>query len=129
MKSMTNYDKVREFHKAFGLDLDEGYNQDISFLRRNLISEEVYELDSEIVTSNLKNKLSDNLLKELVDVLYVVYGTAASFGLDIDTAFNRVHESNMSKLDEDGKPIYRDDGKVLKGPNYEPPVLRDLFDN
>ena len=66
------------------------------------------------------------LTKELSDLLYVVYGTALAFGLPLDPAFNRVHESNMSKL-VDGKPLYREDGKVLKGPNYQPPVLDDLF--
>ena len=65
-------------------------------------------------------------LKELADLVYVCYQYAANMGWDLDEALHRVHESNMSKLDEDGKPIYRDDGKVLKGPNYAPPNLDDL---
>ena len=65
-------------------------------------------------------------LKELADLVYVCYQYAANMGWDLDEAMYRVHESNMSKLDEDGKPIYREYGKVLKGPNYKPPNLEDL---
>ena len=65
-------------------------------------------------------------LKELADLVYVCYQYAANMGWDLDEAMYRVHESNMSKLDEDGKPIYREDGKVLKGPNHAPPYLEDL---
>ena len=74
--------------------------------------------------SNPQNKA--NILKELADLVYVCYQYAANLGWDLDEAMHRVHESNMSKLDESGKPIYRDDGKVLKGPNYAPPNLEDL---
>ena len=74
--------------------------------------------------SNPSNKA--NILKELADLVYVCYQYAANLGWDLDEAMYRVHESNMSKLDENGKPIYRDDGKVLKGPNYAPPNLNDL---
>ena len=66
-------------------------------------------------------------LKELADLVYVCYQYATNMGWDLDEALNRVHLSNMSKLDDDGKPIYRDDGKVLKGPNYKPPTLTDLI--
>ena len=65
-------------------------------------------------------------LKELADLVYVCYQYAENLGWDLDEALHRVHASNMSKLDEDGKPIYRKDGKVLKGPNYAPPNLEDL---
>ena len=65
-------------------------------------------------------------LKELADLVYVCYQYAVNMGWDLDKAMQRVHESNMSKLDEYGKPIYREDGKVLKGPNYKPPNLEDL---
>ena len=65
-------------------------------------------------------------LKELADLVYVCYQYAVNMGWDLDEAMHRVHESNMSKLDEHGNPIYRDDGKVLKGPNYTPPNLEDL---
>ena len=65
-------------------------------------------------------------LKELADLIYVCYQYAANMNWDLDEALHRVHISNMSKLDEDGKPIFREDGKVLKGPNYSPPNLEDL---
>jgi len=66
-------------------------------------------------------------LKELADLVYVCYQYAENMGWFLDEALDRVHKSNMSKLDEEGKPIYREDGKVLKGPNYKPPNLEDLF--
>ena len=69
----------------------------------------------------------EEALKELADLIYVCYQYAENMGWFLDEAMNRVHVSNMSKLDEDGKPIYREDGKVLKGPNYKPPDLSDLF--
>jgi len=65
-------------------------------------------------------------LKELADLVYVCYQYAENLGWDLDEALNRVHLSNMSKLGEDGQPIYREDGKVLKGPNYQPPTLTDI---
>jgi predicted HAD superfamily Cof-like phosphohydrolase len=139
MKQLTNYEKVRAFHKAFGLDLDAPVTERLIKLRDNLIEEEIEELDEETVTRetdinsvfydvplSYADKITPNMIKELADVLYVVYGFAATFGINIDTAFNRVHESNMSKLGEDGKPIYREDGKALKGPNYKPPIMEDL---
>ena len=69
----------------------------------------------------------EHALKELADLVYVCYQYAENMGWFLDEALNRVHESNLSKLDDDGNPIYRDDGKVLKGPNYKPPDLSDLF--
>lgn len=132
MKQLTNYEKVREFHKVFGLALDEKPTQELVELRATLIEEESDELFDEMIPDYddwvpiYNDKVTPNLIKEMCDLLYVVYGTAASFGIDIDTAFNRVHESNMSKLGEDGKPIYREDGKALKGPNYKPPTMEDL---
>ena len=69
----------------------------------------------------------EECLKELADLVYVCYQYAENMGWFLDEALNRVHESNLSKLDEEGNPIYRDDGKVLKGPNYKPPDLSDLF--
>jgi predicted HAD superfamily Cof-like phosphohydrolase len=71
-------------------------------------------------------QFSHNCLKELADLVYVCYQYAANMGWDLDEAMYRVHESNMSKLDEYGNPILREDGKVLKGPNYQPPNLEDL---
>jgi predicted HAD superfamily Cof-like phosphohydrolase len=69
---------------------------------------------------------AENMIKELADLAYVTFGMAAKFGWDLDEAIRRVHASNMSKLDDDGQPIYREDGKVLKGPNYQEPNLKDL---
>ena len=71
--------------------------------------------------------VTEEALKELADLVYVCYQYAENMGWFLDEALNRVHLSNMSKLDEDGKPIYREDGKVLKGPNYKPPDLSDLL--
>jgi predicted HAD superfamily Cof-like phosphohydrolase len=69
---------------------------------------------------------SAECLKELADLVYVCYQYAANLGWDLDEALDRVHQSNLSKLDDNGNPIYREDGKVLKGPNYQPPNLNDL---
>ena len=74
----------------------------------------------------LASEHRENCLKELADLVYVCYQYAENMQWDLDEAMHRVHESNMSKLDEYGKPIYREDGKVLKGPNYSPPNLEDL---
>lgn len=131
MKHKTNYEKVREFHRAFGHALDRnmlnnpldisGYS--LAELRLRLIKEETEEVEFELFRVDNKKRLA----KELADLLYVVYGTAATYGIDADVVFNRVHESNMSKLGEDGKPIYRNDGKVLKGPNYKEPNFDDMW--
>lgn len=135
MKQLTNYEKVRAFHKAFGLDLDAPVTPERVKLRDDLFEEEINEFDDETVSrhyaysgiiTDYTDKITPNMIKEMADCLYVLYGYAATFGIDIDTAFNRVHESNMSKLGSDGKPIYREDGKALKGPNYKPPVMEDL---
>ena len=96
-------------------------------MQRSLIVEEFKEfLDAE---NQLLLGLTVNAadcLKELADLVYVAYQYAENMGWDLDEALNRVHQSNMSKLGEDGNPIYREDGKVLKGPNYQPPTLSDL---
>ena len=96
-------------------------------MQRSLIVEEFKEfLDAE---NQLLLGLTVNAadcLKELADLVYVAYQYAENMGWDLDEALNRVHQSNMSKLGEDGNPIYREDGKVLKGPNYQPPNLSDL---
>ena len=96
--------------------------------QKNLITEEFKEfLDAEGMLFRSNPQYPQNCLKELADLVYVCYQYAANMNWDLDEAMHRVHESNMSKLDEDGKPIYRDDGKVLKGPNYKPPYLEDLI--
>lgn len=113
-------DMVRQFHRIMGQDLDATYaqNGDLDRLRIKLVSEEFDEVCA--------SESDDNLLKELADLVYVTYGYAAAFGWDLDEAVRRVHASNMSKLDENGDPLYRNDGKVMKGPNYEAPDLSDL---
>jgi predicted HAD superfamily Cof-like phosphohydrolase len=96
-------------------------------MQKRLIVEEFKEfLDAEnqLITGFTVN--SADCLKELADLVYVCAQYAANMGWDLDEAMRRVHESNMSKLDDNGNPIYREDGKVLKGPNYQPPTLTDL---
>jgi len=133
---MNNFQKVDQFTIAMKqprkVDLTPK-EEDLIRLRTKLIYEEVDEFMEEIYEidffeAHLLRKEIDKekVLKELCDILYVVYGFASTFGLDIDTAFNRVHASNMSKLGDDGNPVYRDDGKVMKGPHYKPADLKDL---
>jgi len=96
-------------------------------MQRTLIVEEFKEfLDAENQLLMGYTVNAADCLKELADLVYVCYQYAENLGWDLDEALDRVHKSNMSKLGEDGKPIYRDDGKVLKGLNYQPPVLTDL---
>lgn len=119
----TNFDKVREFHYAMGMTNGKWPpNFEEITLRHKLIKEEYHELDEEMMGILDKKKMA----KELADLLYVVYGTAVSFGIPIDDVFDEVHRSNMSKL-VDGKPLKREDGKVLKGPNYTPPNFDWIF--
>lgn len=92
-------------------------------LRVDLIAEELEELENAIRERNLV-EVGD----ALVDLLYVIYGAGHSFGINLDECFLEVHRSNMSKLGEDGRPIYREDGKVLKGPNYFPPNLSQYIE-
>ena len=96
--------------------------------QHSLIVEELKEfLEAEGMLFRSHPQYLNNCLKELADLVYVCYQYAANMERDLDEALNRVHKSNMSKLDDDGKPIYREDGKVLKGPNYQPPDLSDLI--
>lgn len=113
--------------KAFGQEVNttpQRLDEDTELLRINLIHEEMLEVKEAIHYEGLPE-----IAKELCDLLYVVYGMGHSMGIDLNACFNRVHESNMSKLGPDGKPIYREDGKVLKGPNYREPSLTSLFEN
>lgn len=136
----TNFELVKEFHAAFNKTPDPQFpskqKEDTKVLRIKLITEEYkevlnelgYSLSHDPDPSNYPKGLElDKLAKELADLLYVVYGTAAAFGLPIDEVYREVHESNMSKLGEDGKPVYREDGKVLKGPNYRPADVKKLI--
>lgn len=117
---------ITDFHIVYGCpisDITMSDTEEIE-LRRKLIEEEYVE-----VMCAIKNRDSENLLKELCDLVYVTVGTAISMGYDFNEAFRRVHESNLSKLGEDGKPIIRDDGKILKGPKYKKADLKDIVDN
>lgn len=109
---------VREFHQHFGLALDETLGSDLRVLRAELIREEADESIQALHLLNLRD-----IAKELADLVYVAYGAAISFGIDLDIALRAVHKSNMSKLGPDGRPVYRADGKVLKGPNYQEPDM------
>lgn len=123
---MTNADMVYEFHEAFAPDQNDGdWSDDVMELRMKLMLEEMDEF-VEAWRKDPYEGFEEAVVKELIDILYVTYGTLLYLGVDPDEAFRRVHESNMSKLDEDGKPIRRADGKVLKGPNYFEPDLSDL---
>lgn len=113
-------DMVKHFARTYGQTMGHTFmkGSDKALLRQNLIEEEFQEVT--------EAEDPAELLKELADLVYVTYGFAATFGWDLDEAVRRVHASNMSKLGEDGQPIYREDGKVLKGPHYEKPELSDL---
>jgi predicted HAD superfamily Cof-like phosphohydrolase len=118
----TNFEKVKEFHKAFGLTIGETPMFRHSTLRRKLQCEEHNEyLDSEYAGD------FTNTIKELADILYIAYGTAATYGVDMDKVFDAVHQSNMSKL-VDGKPVKREDGKVIKGSNYKAPDIKSIIE-
>ena len=97
-------------------------SDDLAQLRLDLIAEETGELYSALAEKNIVQ-----IADALTDILYVVYGAGHAFGIDLDDCFREVHESNMSKLGADGKPVYRDDGKVLKGPNFFEPKLGELI--
>ena len=132
---MAKYeDTVKEFHKAMALPVNVNFNTELLELRKRLIKEEVDELFIEIdaIESEIKQNQQierhrfENLCKEMADVQYALSGLAVSFGLPLEEAFDATHNSNMSKLDDNGKPIYRADGKITKGPNYHKPDLSAL---
>ena len=122
---MTNFKKVGEFMKAFGQEVKSLPNlssEKINNLRINLIDEELNELKEAIKKKNL-SEVAD----ALTDILYVTYGAGHAFGIDLDKCFMEVQKSNMSKLGSDGKPIYNEHGKVMKGPNYFKPNLKKVL--
>ena len=120
---MTNFGKVEEFMDAFGQNVEsEPQWSSVDELRYALIEEELHELREALDDKNIIE-----VADALTDLLYVVYGAGHSFGIDLDKCFEEVHNSNMSKLGADGKPIYREDGKVLKGPDYWKPNLKKVM--
>tara|TARA_A100001388_G_C28308513_1_gene284219 strand:- start:124 stop:495 length:372 start_codon:yes stop_codon:yes gene_type:complete len=118
---MTNFNKVGTFMKTFGQEVKTKpsfSSEKINKLRLDLIREELDEL-----TEAMKNKDLLEVADALTDILYVTYGAGHAFGINLDKCFDEVQNSNMSKLDENGKPIYNEFGKVMKGPNYFKPDL------
>ena len=118
---MTNFKKVQEFMETFGQEVKKkpSFSSDkINKLRLNLIKEELDELQEAMKNNDLLE-----VADALTDILYVTYGAGHAFGIDLDKCFDEVQNSNMSKLGENGKPIYNESGKVMKGPNYFKPDL------
>jgi predicted HAD superfamily Cof-like phosphohydrolase len=118
---MSNFSKVGIFMKTFEQEVKgkaSFSSEKINKLRIDLIKEELEEL-----TEAMKNQDLLEVADALTDILYVTYGAGHAFGIDLDKCFNEVQSSNMSKLDKNGKPIYNDSGKVMKGPNYFKPDL------
>ena len=123
---MSNFEDVKTFMKTFGQMVktkpqfpDEKTMQ----LRFDLIKEELDELEQAMKTKNLKE-----IADALTDILYVTYGAGYAYGIDLDKCFKEVQRANMSKLSEDGKPIYNENGKVMKGPNYSAPNLKQFVE-
>tara|TARA_B100000700_G_scaffold43459_1_gene44833 strand:- start:1237 stop:1608 length:372 start_codon:yes stop_codon:yes gene_type:complete len=122
---MTNFTDVKKFMETFGQEVKskaEFPSDKIVKLRYDLIKEELDEFEEAIKTKNLK-EIADSL----TDILYVTYGAGIAFGIDLDKCFGEVQRSNMSKLGEDGKPIYNESGKVMKGPKYFEPDLKKFI--
>ena len=118
---MSNFESVKKFMETFGQEIKEkaGFpDVKITSLRYELIKEELDELKDAIDSKDIKE-----VADALTDILYVTYGAGHAFGINLDKCFEEVQNSNMSKLGSDGKPIYNDKGKVMKGPNYFKPDL------
>jgi len=118
---MSNFNSVKEFMRIFGQEIKAkpGFpSEKITQLRYNLIKEELGEFKQAIDENNLKE-----VADALTDILYVTYGAGHAFGIDLNKCFEEVQKSNMSKLDKNGKPIYNNEGKVMKGPSYFKPNL------
>ena len=118
---MSNFERVKKFMETFGQEIKEKAsfpNDKITSLRYELIKEELDEFKVAIDKKDIKE-----VADALTDILYVTYGAGHAFGINLDKCFEEVQNSNMSKLDENGNPIYNDSGKVMKGPNYFKPDL------
>ena len=124
---MSNFQSVKKFMQTFHQevkDKTEFPNEMIIKLRYDLINEELEELKQAIKDKDIKE-----IADALTDILYVTYGAGHAFGIDLDKCFNEVQKSNMSKLGSNGKPIYNESGKVMKGPNYFKPDLNKFLNN
>ena len=122
---MSNFKKVKKFMEIFGQEIKEKAsfpNDKITSLRYDLIKEELKEFKEAIDKKDIKE-----VADALTDILYVTYGAGHAFGIDLDKCFEEVQNSNMSKLGTDGKPIFNDKGKVMKGPNYFKPDLEKFL--
>jgi predicted HAD superfamily Cof-like phosphohydrolase len=122
---ISNFERAGDFMEAFGQEvLDKPTLPDFNLaeLRIDLIQEELQELIDALDAKDIVE-----IADALTDILYVTYGAGHSFGIDLDECFLEVHRSNMTKLGEDGRPLYRPDGKVMKGPNYETPQLAKII--
>ena len=122
---MTNFEKVGHFMKTFGQEIKikpDLSTEKINKLRVSLINEELEEFKDAIKNNDLKEAAD-----ALTDILYVTYGAGHAFGVNLDKCFDEVQQSNMSKLGDDGKPIYNDEGKVMKGPKYFKPDLNKFL--
>ena len=122
---MTNFEKVGLFMKTFGQEVKKKpglSSEKINKLRVSLINEELEEFKEAIKNNDLKETVD-----ALTDILYVTYGAGHAFGVNLDKCFDEVQQSNMSKLGEDGKPIYNNEGKVMKGPKYFKPDLNKFL--
>ena len=123
---MSNFEDVKTFMKTFGQETKvkaEFPKEKIVKLRYDLIHEELKELQNAMETRNLKE-----IADALTDLLYVTYGSGHAYGINLDKCFAEVQRSNMSKLGQDGKPIYNEKGKVMKGPNYFEPNLKQFLE-
>ena len=122
---MTNFEKVKTFMTTYGQEIKELASfpdENIIKLRLKLIKEELDEFEQALSDKNLLE-----VADALTDILYVTYGAGHSFGINLDLCFKEVQRSNMSKLDKDGKPIYNEYGKVMKGPNFSKPNLKQFI--
>lgn len=137
-RSLTLLEQARLFRVAMGQEMHpalthQGFIKErLWSLQVNLIREEYGEFLAaceDLLHKQDNKEYAAAMLKELGDLVFVCFQLAAAFGLDLDECMSRIFASNMSKLGDDGKPVYRPDGKVIKGPNYKPPILTDLFDN
>ena len=123
---MTNFESVKKFMETFGQEIKEKAsfpNDKITSLRYDLIKEELGELKEAMDKKDLKE-----VADALTDILYVTYGAGHAFGINLDKCFDEVQKSNMSKLGKDGKPIFNEFGKVMKGPDYFKPDLSKFIE-